>query len=599
MAEFVVPGVYVEEGGFGPKLIEGVSSSTTGFAGLTRYGPVPYPGGPSATRPRYVRSFAEFERVYGGLEVLHTPTDADRRLPYLAHAVRGFFLNGGQDLYVSRVFVPRGTDQLPDYGVAHISMPVGDARATWRARWPGKYGNASIAVKAVRGPNVAYSAAEFGGAVQAKGVQRGSLVEIVTADALAHDDDPIGINEPAQISTDAHDGRQIFTRHGRRLALATTDVIRHVTLTVVVTTDDKRASVYEGLETHAHATNYIGAVLQRDDPADADSVVYLDWDPATASGSDVAAHLMTALLNHADVTLSGGHDGAVPAAVDLAGTTPGANTKAAGLAAFDDVDEIAVVALPDAGTLDGDESHAAAAALVKHAETLRYRIAVVDSPKQGSIDEVRRFRGALDSSRGALYYPWLDVEHDLLPPSGFVCGIYARHDADRGVHRAPANELVRGVTKLEANINDADQAVLNQEGINAIRDFHERGVLVWGARTMSPDPEWKYVNVRRLMIYLEHSIDKGTQWAVFEPNDDSLWTNIRRAVENFLINEWRAGALLGNTPEEAYFVRCDRTTMTQDDLDNGRLVCLVGVAPIRPAEFVIFRIGQWTADAHR
>jgi hypothetical protein len=158
---------------------------------------------------------------------------------------------------------------------------------------------------------------------------------------------------------------------------------------------------------------------------------------------------------------------------------------------------------------------------------------------------------------------------------------------------------VRGVTKLEANINDADQAVLNQEGINAIRDFHERGVLVWGARTMSPDPEWKYVNVRRLMIYLEHSIDKGTQWAVFEPNDDRLWANIRRSVENFLINEWRAGALLGNTPEEAYFVRCDRTTMTQDDLDDGRLVCVVGVAPVRPAEFVIFRIGQWTADAHR
>jgi hypothetical protein len=598
VAEFLAPGVYVEEGSFGSKPIQGVATSTAGFAGLTRYGPVPYPGGPTAAQPKRITSFTEFERTYGGLLALHTPTDADKRFAYVAHAARAFFLNGGHALYVSRVFVPRGTSESPDYGVAHFSIPVSGARATWRARWPGRYGNAMIAVKAARGPNVAYEAAEFGGAMQAKGVQRGGLVEIVPDGVATRDGEAVALDTLAQIALDVHDGRQIFNRHGKRVTPSATDVIRHVTLTVVVTTDDQRARVYEGLETHPHATQYIGNVLRRDDPIDLDAVVYFDWDPSTASGADVAAHLMTALLAHSELTLTGGHDGAVPGAADLEGTTGELNATASGLAALGDVDEVAVVALPDAGTLDGDQSHSAATALLKHAESLRYRIAVIDSPPQDSTDDVRRFRAGLDSSYGALYYPWLDVDSDALPPSGFVCGVYARHDSSRGVHSAPANEVVHGATKPELHINDADQAVLDSEGINALRDFPDRGLLVWGARTMSPDPDWKYVNVRRYLIYLEHSIDTGTQWATFEPNADPLWANIRRSIEDFLFNEWRAGALLGSKPEDAFFVRCDRTTMTQNDLDNGRLVCLVGVAPTRPAEFLIFRIGQWTANAH-
>jgi phage tail sheath protein FI len=165
------------------------------------------------------------------------------------------------------------------------------------------------------------------------------------------------------------------------------------------------------------------------------------------------------------------------------------------------------------------------------------------------------------------------------------------------VFKAPANEVVYGLTKFEANINQGRQEVLNPEHINALRFFPGRGNRVWGARTLSSDPEWLYVNVRRLFIFLEHSIDKATQWAVFEPNNESLWRNITRTVKDFLEVQWRNGALLGNTPDQAYFVRCDRTTMTQNDLDNGRLICLIGVAPTKPAEFVIFRIGQWTADA--
>ena len=226
------------------------------------------------------------------------------------------------------------------------------------------------------------------------------------------------------------------------------------------------------------------------------------------------------------------------------------------------------------------------------------------------MNDIRDFRGRFFSKYAALYHPWIEVLDPLeraaqgapprkllLPPSGFVTGIYARSDIERGVHKAPANEIVRGLTKFEANINKARQDVLNPEGINALRFFEGRGNRVWGARTMSSDPEWKYVNVRRLFIFLEHSIDKATQWAVFEPNGDRLWNNIRRTIEDFLLVQWKNGALLGEKPEKAFFVRCDRTTMTQNDLDNGRLIVLIGVAPVKPAEFVIFRIGQWTGDA--
>jgi phage tail sheath protein FI len=211
-------------------------------------------------------------------------------------------------------------------------------------------------------------------------------------------------------------------------------------------------------------------------------------------------------------------------------------------------------------------------------------------------------RAQFDSSYAALYYPWVRVLDPLtgqpifVPPSGFVAGIYARNDIERGVHKAPANKVVRLALGFERLLNKAQQEVLNPEGINCFRFFEGRGNRLWGARTISSDPEWKYVNVRRYFAYLEHSIDKGTQWAVFEPNGDPLWANVRRTIEDFLLNEWQGGALLGDKPEKAFFVRCDRSTMTQNDLDNGRLICLIGVAPLKPTEFVIFRIGQWTAD---
>jgi phage tail sheath protein FI len=244
--------------------------------------------------------------------------------------------------------------------------------------------------------------------------------------------------------------------------------------------------------------------------------------------------------------------------------------------------------------------------LIAHAEAGRYRFAVLDVPSGKSPAEAASYRARFDSKHAAFYYPWITVTVSPakpkaatglnLPPSGFLCGIYARTDIERGVYKAPANEIIRSAAGFERAINDAEQEFLNPAGVNCLRFFVGRGKRVWGARTASADPEWKYVNVRRYFIYLEQSLDQGTQWVVFEPNNETLWARVRDGINNFLLAEWRNGALQGQKAEQAYFVRCDRTTMTQSDLDNGRLVCVIGIAAVKPAEFVIFRIGQWTAD---
>ncbi len=226
--------------------------------------------------------------------------------------------------------------------------------------------------------------------------------------------------------------------------------------------------------------------------------------------------------------------------------------------------------------------------LIAHAEKTWYRFAILDCGDGQSVADVRALRGKLNSSYAALYFPWVRTMDPIsgseisLPPSGFVAGIYVRSEMTRSVSKAPANEVVVLATRFELSITKGQQDVLNPEGINCFRTFPDRGNLLWGARTVSSDPEWKYVNVRRYIAYLERSIDRGTQWAVFEPNAETLWTNVRRSIEDFLYKEWQSGSLLGDKPEKAYFVRCDRTTMTQNDLDNGRLICLVGVAPVKP-----------------
>jgi phage tail sheath protein FI len=283
---------------------------------------------------------------------------------------------------------------------------------------------------------------------------------------------------------------------------------------------------------------------------------------------------------------------------DFVGVDGGSGQRT-GIVAMEDIDEIAICAVPGvwSGTVES--------ALITHCETLKDRFAILD-PRDGlDIEGIQTFREPFDTKYAALYYPWLvtrDPSTNLdteVPPSGHLAGIYARTDVERGVHKAPANVVVRGIRLTDGfaqDITKRHQDLLNPKGINALRFFPGLGHRVWGARTLSSDSSWRYINVRRLLLFLEESIDEGTQWAVFEPNDESLWALVRQTVTNFLTTVWRGGALAGTTADEAFFVACDRTTMTEDDLANGRLICVIGVAPVFPAEFVIFRIQQKTRE---
>ena len=283
-------------------------------------------------------------------------------------------------------------------------------------------------------------------------------------------------------------------------------------------------------------------------------------------------------------------------------------TLRSGLYTLKNLQNVSLVAIP------GQTGAALQQAVIDHCEEMRYRFAVLDgpAPDNDTLTDVQILRQQYDSKYAALYHPWLMIPDPFpptvatlrqfpVPPAGHVLGIYARVDNERGVHKAPANEVVRGITGLTRYFTKGEQDILNPypQNINVVRDFrpNNRAIRVWGARCITSDNDFKYVNVRRLLIFLEDSIDRGLQWVVFEPNAEELWARVRRAVTNFLTTVWRNGALEGTTPAEGFFVKCDRTTMTRDDIDNGRLICVIGVAPVKPAEFVIIRIGLWTADA--
>jgi phage tail sheath protein FI len=279
---------------------------------------------------------------------------------------------------------------------------------------------------------------------------------------------------------------------------------------------------------------------------------------------------------------------------DFIGDDPGPGLRT-GIQALEDIGEVAICFVP--GIWDADVRNA----LIVHCETLGDRFAVLDPPPNLDVQQVEAFRSPIDTKYAALYYPWLEILDPRpdgtrleAPPSAFVAGVYARTDVTRGVHKAPANETLRSISGFTQPITKREQDILNPQNINVMRAFPGRGNRIWGARVLTSDAAWKYVPVRRLFLMLEKSIDEGTQWVVFEPNDEPLWARVRHSVENFLITQWQMGALQGVKAEQAFFVACDRSTMTQDDIDNGRLICQVGIAPVKPAEFVIFRVQQKT-----
>ena len=281
-----------------------------------------------------------------------------------------------------------------------------------------------------------------------------------------------------------------------------------------------------------------------------------------------------------------------------------------GLEAFEDVTMLSVpdlMASYEAGEVDLKGVQAVQQMVIDFCENVKYCFAILDTPPGLLPQQAKEWRLQVnyDTSRAAVYYPWIEIADQTgangrtrtVPPSGHIAGIFARNDETRGVHKAPANEVVRGALGLEIQLTKGEHDELNPIGINAIRAFPGRGIRVWGARTLSSDASWRYINVRRLFNMIEKSIENGTQWVVFEPNDQNLWARVNRDISAFLKLVWRSGALFGSTPEQAFYVKCDEETNPQEVRDVGQLVVEVGLAPVKPAEFVIFRISQWAGPS--
>jgi phage tail sheath protein FI len=646
MPEYLAPGVYVEEVSFRGKSIEGVSTSVTGFVGSTLSGPV---GGV----PEILTSFADFEAIYGGIDSLQhldsadvdaavagagLPADLDTLteapvINDMAHAVRSFFDNGGSKLYVTRIFEDITDDDGDTLDDGHAQATVGTpAVLTLRARFPGRAGRMEVTfgVQTLGDANATGTPTGLsaGDVVFAR---RGSIDSAQAADDGFYDVVDSGGTLIFQNSGGATLNPGGYRLYPVRLSVTVDPPGRFpVTETEVNLhpnpgSEDPQALVQRFPQAPPTRTRQLTqkismAVAAGNTGADLCDALFdqdvvdalqrhLSTDPElrSAASPTVVRDRPTTEEMRVVVSLGGGHDGLRPTARAYRGRETG--MRKTGLETFTDIDEISIVAAPGGsrgGNTDAERYQTIVQNLLTHCERMRYRVAVLDSPDQQAISEVRASRAVLDSKHAGFYYPWVTVLDPLdpegrreidVPPSGFVAGIWARNDAERGVFKAPANEVVRGAIGFEFTLNKAQQDILNPGGVNCFRSFKGRGHRLWGARTISSDPEWKYISTRRYFAYLEHSIEKGTQWAVFENNGDRLWANVRQTIRDFLINEWKSGALLGATEDEAFFVRCDRSTMTQYNLDNGQLICLIGVAVVKPAEFVIFRIGQKTADA--
>ncbi|GLY69044.1 phage tail sheath family protein [Amycolatopsis taiwanensis] len=501
MATYLSPGVYVEEVEAGSRPIEGVGTAVAAFIGFAERGP--------CHEPTLVTNWSQFTRQFG--EFVEGA--------YLAHAVYGYFANGGGAAYVVR---------------------VGAAAA-------GSSPEAEPAAAATIG---GYRLAALSAAPDAPEI----TVEVTPSPATK----------------------------GER---STED-----TFTVVVKRGGKVEETFEQVGTKRGRTNLATVIKERSKLITVEEV---SGGRALRAGSVTLAPAVP-------------EPASAPARV-TAKEYVGDVADRTGFSGLETVDEVTMVAVPDLmsayqrGAIDLDGVHAVQQAVISHCELMGDRMAILDPPPGLGPQQVKEWlveQARYDSRYTALYWPWITAfdpasgKNVSLPPSGHMAGVWARSDESRGVHKAPANEVVRGALGLASQLTKPEHDLLNPLGINCIRSFPGRGIRVWGARTLSSDAEWRYLNVRRLFNYLEESILNGTQWVVFEPNDDALWARIRRTISAFLVNEWRKGALFGLTPDEAFYVRCDRETNPAESIDAGQVVCEIGVAPVKPAEFVIFRLAQ-------
>ena len=577
MAEYLSPGVYVEEFDSGGKPMEGVGTSTAGFIGLAQRGP-------TEGVPQLVTNFADFKRKFGG----YLSENEYGEYRFLAYAVEHFFVNGGSRCFVSRV-------APSDARASQARVPAQDSVLRIRAKNPGLWGNSMTIV-----------------ITPASKAKTQILEELQTADgkqysvkssAGFHEGDVVVYKDMTNVEYNrvvkSQDNILVFEKEFEADVvdknLLPAKVISTCEFNLEVKYDDI-VEFYENLSFNVSIPNYVEKKTAKSDLI---IVNYFGNQKGEAAapfdqicGEDPEKAFCV-------VSLKGGSNGSISniSAADFIGVDKGAG-KRTGIQSFLDNDSVSIMAVP--GVVDPNVQ----LMLVAHCENLASRFAVLDMPKDAKkMDDIIAHREIVDSNYAAMYHPWLEVFDPLdkknmaIPPSGSVIGIYARSDTSRGVHKAPANETVRACVGLDCQFNKGEQDILNPKGVNLIRSFPGQGIRVWGARTASSDPSWKYINVRRLFIFIEESIKANTNWAVFEPNDEVLWVRVKRTIDVFLTGLWRTGALAGSAPSEAFFVNCGRNTMSQDDIDNGRLVCVIGIAPVKPAEFVIFRISQKTGDS--
>jgi phage tail sheath protein FI len=659
MAEYLSPGVYVEEVSTGPRPIEGVSTSTAGFVGQTERGP---------TIPRLVTSWQDYYRWFGG----HIAPNVS----YLPYAIQGFFDNNGQRAFVARVVGPGAvTASLNIPAPAGPAAPGANNVLIVRAIGPGLWGNnilvevdnarqrndwfritiiyyrdripapfvdptetANLSNRDRREPDAIEDYDNLSANPNASNYvlrvvnTTSRLVQLEwdnTTPPNPPQPDPQGVparptNRPfgipaavdlatANANTQLHVEAAPLGEVGNDISVEVANGTVAGTFLLRVLQGGQEAEVFDNLVVAAANARYVLTVVNT-----SSRLIRVRWTPVNAANpfpparpNDTAAP--TALAGGDIIPLMAGGDEPNPATpTEYIGNPTANNNRGIGLGGLEIIDEVSILCVPDEANDTLDPADVLTNAVIDQCERTRDRFAVLSVPAgQGDVGPIQPPR---DTTYGAVYYPPIRVVDPrnqdtlLIPPAGHVAGIYARTDVERGVHKAPANEVVRGIVTrdinsnrgpLEFKISKEQHDILNPRGVNVIRDFRadRRGIRVWGARTMSSDALWRYVNVRRLFLFVEESIDEGTQWVVFEPNYEQTWAAVRRSITTFLDRVWRSGALVGATQQEAFFVKCDRTTMTQDDIDNGRLICLIGIAPVKPAEFVIFRISQKTAEA--
>lgn len=560
MAEYFSPGVYVEEYDNSPRSIEGVGTSTAGFIGLAEKGP-------TIGAPSLVTNFKSFTKQFGGF--LSEFTHGEYR--YLANSVEQFFINGGTRCYVSRV--------APDDAVA---AKAEKGILTFEAANPGKWGNRiQISLNTVLKRKMQLIAKSAAGyiAKSVEGFREGDLVEFKGE-----------YNKITMIYDNTVTFEKEFPEDVVDDSIIPKAVLYLVAVDVSVRYNDEVEN-YAELSFNTSAPNYIGTRLSLSE------IVKITAAPLENLGNPVEAVLGEGMQSGM-FTLEGGSDGSISKvnAATFIGEDKGPG-KRTGIQSFLENQTVSMMAIP------GVTIPEVIVALVSHCENLKSRFAVFDMPKEMyKTKDLIEYRNMIDSTYAAMYHPWIQVfdrssnKADFVPPSGAVLGVYSRTDIARGVHKAPANETVF-CTGLKVNYTKGEQDILNPEGVNLIRALPGQGIRVWGARTASSNSSFKYVNVRRLFIFVEESIKASTNWVVFEPNDATLWQRVSMTVTSFLDSLWRNGMLAGSSPSEGYFVEIGPSTMSRDDIMNGRLICNIGIAPSRPAEFVIFRVTQHTAEA--